>query len=71
MDHTSHSPRLRLFVALARIEESADLLADIAFALEQEDLDDEHRLLRDYCARLSMNLQDSFERLRALTSKAM
>ncbi len=71
MDHPSFTGRLRLFVALARLEESADLLADIAFALEQEDADDEHRRLRDYCANLAMNLQDSFERLRVLTAKAM
>ncbi len=71
MDHPSFTGRLRLFVALARLEESAGLLADIAFALEQADLDDEHRLLRDYCAHLSMHLQDSFERLRVLTAKSM
>ncbi len=63
------SPRLRTFVAIARLEETAEAFADLAFALEQIELTAEEKLLRDYYARLSMGLRDSLEELRGLVLK--
>ncbi len=65
----SPTARLRLFMALGQLEDTADAVADAAYSMDRDNLSENEKLLRDYYARLSMSLHDSLGELRVLASK--
>ncbi len=66
---SDHPPQLRLYLALGQLQHAADYLGEFAFSLDLNDLNTDEKALRDYCAKISMNLQDCLEHLRALATK--
>ncbi len=63
------SPHLRLHLAIARLEHAADDIGAVAFSLDQKDLTDEEKALRDYYARVFLNLRETLEELKVMAAR--
>lgn len=61
--------RMRLNIALGKLSETVDALAEAAFELEHEALTEDDASLRDFCARAYMSLHDSLQELRVLAAR--
>ncbi len=58
-----------LHAALDQLERTAETVASEAFYLDQQAVSDDEKMLRDYYARLSLNLRESLRELQVLAAK--
>lgn len=63
------SVRSHLHIALDHLERTAETVASEAFYLDQRAVSDDEKMLRDYYARLSLNLRESLRELQVLAAR--
>ena len=61
--------RMRLYVALGKLDDTANALAEAALQMEVDAETEDDKMLRDFYARAYMNLHDSLQELRVLAAR--